>query len=286
MPATVLFLLVLLAWAVYLAQHWIRRREHLATMEAVDRFSVAMRVLRRRDVALADAPSGPARPVVARPVVARSVAARRRVAHGGGMTVRLSHGVSAGSAPAPAAAPTAAPAPAPVAAVSPVPAPARPVARKGRRGPTPLQRGLAWLLLAAIVAVPVTAVLAWRHILLWVSVGLALAVAVASLGALVFLARRRRASYAAARRTGARPVAAPTPAPAAVDTESPSPVEAPAPVAVVTAEPGTWTPTRVPTPTYLLKDTAAPAYRPRSAVAEEPAMATSTPRPAARAVGD
>lgn len=276
MPATVLFLLVLLAWAVYLAQHWIRRREHLATMDAVDRFSVAMRVLSRRDVALADVP-----PLAARPV-SRSVAARRRVAHGGPTTVRLSRagsgssGGSAGSAPVAAAAPVAATA-----------AATRPAARltEGpvRRGPTPLQRALAWLLLAAVVAVPVTAVLSWRHILLWLSVGVAVAVAALSLGALVFLARRRRVADAVSRRAETQEfVAAPTTVDAALST---APVEAPV-VAPASPEPGTWTPTQVPTPTYLLKEAAPPAYRPRSAVADEPAMATSTQLPTARAVGD
>lgn len=44
-----LILLVIVAiWAVYLLQHWVRRRENLATARSVDRFSEAMRVLERR----------------------------------------------------------------------------------------------------------------------------------------------------------------------------------------------------------------------------------------------
>ena len=35
-------------WAAYLLQHWVRRREHLATARSVDRFSEAMHVLDRR----------------------------------------------------------------------------------------------------------------------------------------------------------------------------------------------------------------------------------------------
>src|SRR5664280_1987970 len=57
MQPTVIFLFVILIWAVYLVQHWITRREHLATMRSVDRFSSALRVLERRALA----PTGNAR---------------------------------------------------------------------------------------------------------------------------------------------------------------------------------------------------------------------------------
>lgn len=43
-----IFVVILAVWAVYLVQHWVRRREHLATARSVDRFSEAMRVLERR----------------------------------------------------------------------------------------------------------------------------------------------------------------------------------------------------------------------------------------------
>ena len=50
MPTTsLLILLVVAIWAAYLLQHWIRRREALATARSVDRFSEAMRVLAKRD---------------------------------------------------------------------------------------------------------------------------------------------------------------------------------------------------------------------------------------------
>lgn len=42
------FVVILAVWAVYLVQHWVRRRDHLATARSVDRFSEAMRVLERR----------------------------------------------------------------------------------------------------------------------------------------------------------------------------------------------------------------------------------------------
>ncbi len=47
-PSGLIFLLIVAIWATYLIQHWVRRREHLATARSVDRFSEAMRVLERR----------------------------------------------------------------------------------------------------------------------------------------------------------------------------------------------------------------------------------------------
>jgi hypothetical protein len=47
-PSSLVFLVLFAIWAVYLLQHWVRRREYLATAKSVDRFSAAMRVLERR----------------------------------------------------------------------------------------------------------------------------------------------------------------------------------------------------------------------------------------------
>jgi len=47
-PSGLIFLVIIAIWAAYLLQHWVRRREHLATARSVDRFSEAMRVLERR----------------------------------------------------------------------------------------------------------------------------------------------------------------------------------------------------------------------------------------------
>lgn len=47
-PSSLIFLVLVAIWAAYLLQHWVRRREHLATARSVDRFSDAMRVLERR----------------------------------------------------------------------------------------------------------------------------------------------------------------------------------------------------------------------------------------------
>jgi hypothetical protein len=46
--SSLVFVVIVAVWAVYLVQHWIRRRDHLATARSVDRFSEAMRVLERR----------------------------------------------------------------------------------------------------------------------------------------------------------------------------------------------------------------------------------------------
>jgi membrane protein implicated in regulation of membrane protease activity len=46
--SSLIFVVILAVWAVYLVQHWVRRRDHLATARSVDRFSEAMRVLERR----------------------------------------------------------------------------------------------------------------------------------------------------------------------------------------------------------------------------------------------
>ena len=47
-PSGLIFVVIIAIWAAYLLQHWVRRREHLATARSVDRFSDAMRVLERR----------------------------------------------------------------------------------------------------------------------------------------------------------------------------------------------------------------------------------------------
>jgi len=76
-PSSLIFLVLIAIWAAYLLQHWVRRREHLATARSVDRFSDAMRVLERRsplselDLSVsrprsyAVSPARPSRPVVA-----------------------------------------------------------------------------------------------------------------------------------------------------------------------------------------------------------------------------
>lgn len=57
--SSLVFVIILAVWAVYLVQHWVRRRDHLATARSVDRFSEAMRVLERRRVLTAPAEDAP-----------------------------------------------------------------------------------------------------------------------------------------------------------------------------------------------------------------------------------
>ena len=47
--SSLIFLVIVAIWVAYLVQHWVRRREHLATARSVDKFSEAMRVLERRN---------------------------------------------------------------------------------------------------------------------------------------------------------------------------------------------------------------------------------------------
>jgi hypothetical protein len=72
------FVAIVAIWAVYLLQHWVRRREHLATARSVDRYSEAMRVLDRRtpgttrtSAAVSGGTSTP-QAVLSRPVVTMS----------------------------------------------------------------------------------------------------------------------------------------------------------------------------------------------------------------------
>lgn len=80
-PSGLIFLVIIAIWAAYLLQHWVGRREHLATARSVDRFSEAMRVLERRtplpesDLSLPQPRSysvSPARPARAEIVVKRA----------------------------------------------------------------------------------------------------------------------------------------------------------------------------------------------------------------------
>ncbi|QGN59081.1 hypothetical protein [Nostocoides sp. HKS02] len=47
-PSSLVFLVIIAVWAAYFVQHWVARREHLATARSVDQFSESMRVLERR----------------------------------------------------------------------------------------------------------------------------------------------------------------------------------------------------------------------------------------------
>lgn len=78
-PSSLIFVVIVGIWAVYLLQHWVRRREQLATSRSIDRFSEAMRVLERRapvPVALPPSRSIPSRSYVVAPSAAAVRAGR------------------------------------------------------------------------------------------------------------------------------------------------------------------------------------------------------------------
>lgn len=83
-PSSLIFLVIVAIWAAYLVQHWVRRREHVATARSVDRFSEAMRVLERRSPLPSSELSAPrphsyaVKPASSRPAVTvkRAVAAQ------------------------------------------------------------------------------------------------------------------------------------------------------------------------------------------------------------------
>ncbi|AKT50217.1 hypothetical protein [Arsenicicoccus sp. oral taxon 190] len=50
-PSSLVFVVVIGLWAAYLTQSWMRRREHLQTARAIERYAEAMRVLDRPSVA-------------------------------------------------------------------------------------------------------------------------------------------------------------------------------------------------------------------------------------------
>lgn len=87
--SSLIFVIVVAIWAVYLLQYWIKRRDHLSTVRSVDRFSAAMRVLdhhRLHDEGAEPAPRSYAiTPTkAARPTVTVKRAAAPRAAHDGG----------------------------------------------------------------------------------------------------------------------------------------------------------------------------------------------------------
>ncbi len=89
-PSSLIFVAIVAIWAAFLVQHWVRRREALATARSVDRFSAAIRLLDQEYAALgsplAARPHRPARtgpssgPAVPRQRVRRPVS---RLAHWG-----------------------------------------------------------------------------------------------------------------------------------------------------------------------------------------------------------
>ncbi len=209
---SLIFVVIVAIWAAYLLQHWVRRREDAAATRSVEGFSAAMRVLEKRPLlprtelsaprpdsyALKPAsgvratvdvkravPAGLARlssPLVARRasehVLTRSTEIAQQapsdVLRGEVDPMPLSHSPAAPSR-RPGAAPARAHAPAgdggPARDTGRQSRPARPAAHRVSMGQRRLRAGL---LLAALLWVPVSLVLAAVGVLLWVSVPFAI----------------------------------------------------------------------------------------------------------------
>lgn len=285
-----IFLVIVAIWAVYLLQHWVSRRENLATARSVDRFSEAMRVLERRrhtshrrDPApvrgLSDGRSErPAAPTVSvkpsRPSLRAGAVMNQSDSNRSDSAQRLA-GLGRPNDPAARGRGVSVGNPIFKAAASVTPAKVR-----------------AWALVTAIVLFVMTVALTPFGMLPWWSplLGLlALGGVVAWLRSRVIRGTRpaaRPAAPRAVRTERVRPqrVAAPTasaapvevydvdaPATESVDDLDVEPEETPAEVAA----PGTWAPVAVPPPTYTLK---AKAERPEP----QPAATVETATPAAK----
>jgi hypothetical protein len=183
-PSSLVFLVIIAIWAAYFIQHWVRRREHLATARSVDRFSESMRVLEHRaalPVADLSAPQprsyavSPARP--ARPEILVKRAGR-----------------------APEAVEAAAPGHARVAGAPAAHSTARDASAPQRPSVVPSRRVRGLTLLGALVSVPVVIVLGVLGVLPWLAV---VAPVVAVGGALAWVRSGVQAEQAA--RRAARP---------------------------------------------------------------------------------
>ena len=294
MPASSLIFVVIVAiWAVFLLQHWSRRRENGAAARSVDGYTEAMRVLDKRRVVPGTELAEPrphsyaVTPAAAAASGRRSPLVARRPSHSDPATSRTRHEVESMSTARPTV-----------------------TAKRAQGAPRPVSRAQrllrATLLLVSVVWVPVSIALAITGVLLWASVPLSVLTVVAVLVWLRTEVRADRARKAgprrAARTTAAAPASEPrlssddtqvirepqryavTPAARAQPTTTADPataaagvgarassaayamvfdVEATEATARKPAEPpapGTWSPVPVPTPTYAMKAKAEPRY--------------------------
>ncbi len=278
MPASsLIFLLIIAIWAAYLLQHWIRRREHLATARSVDRFSEAMRVLERRN----PLPQSP----LSAPEPRSYAVSPARPAHPE-VLVKRAH-----PDPAPSRAPTV-----PAAAQSPGAAPETKRPGSPRSWSARRVRGIS--LLTCVALLLVSSVLAPLGTLPWWSVAVAGALVVGDLGWLRHAARQPTRPHAPERASTQRE-AAPAGAVAAypsrvtrvtaaydVDADIPARQHQAAPTSTraevdprtepagpagvddpPTRDPHGWDPVPVPPPTYTLK---AKAERPPVSIDDLP----------------
>lgn len=248
-PSSLIFVLVVAIWAAYLLQYWIKRRDHLATVRSVDRFSAAMRVLDDHRMR-----RGAAEPAPRSYAVAPTRAARPEVTVKHAESPRHGH-------------------------------PAEPAAGASRRvrGLTLLTM---LVLLPIVLLVTAFGPLPWWVSLAWLA---GTAGAFAWLRNAVMAeraaARRRRAeTFRDAERATAAPAeptmtrrtapVAAAPFDVADQAEEAAPAAEPSPLPPVSdPEPGTWQPTPVPRPMYTMK---ARAERP-----DPSSVRTETAAPAA-----
>jgi hypothetical protein len=187
-----IFVAVVGIWAAFLVQHWVRRREDLATARSADRFSDAIRVLERRPIVsssearptletrLASLSPQPAPAPSASPLIARST----RIVSAAGVRPEVIIRTPDAAQPQPVKRP-----------------PRRPVARKSVSRKGMLGRRLrAFVALAALVAIPVTVGLAIADLASWWSVAAAAATLLLAVIALRAAAVRERTG----RHTGAQ----------------------------------------------------------------------------------
>jgi len=164
-PSSLIFVAIIAIWAAFLVQHWVRRREALATARSVDRFSGAIRLLDRAPARVSAEPrpdpqvyAALASPLVARSRVGGGVGgARPALARPAAVSVSVSTGAVPGAAR---------------------PGFARPAGSGSRTSPNRRRsrlalwgrrvRGVSFLGLFALV--PVTVVLSALSVLRWTSV--------------------------------------------------------------------------------------------------------------------
>jgi hypothetical protein len=268
-PSSLIFVVIVGIWAVYLVQNWVRRREQVATSRSVDRFSEAMRVLERRAPIPVELTARPNRPYVVSPAP-----------------------VQAPPQPAGRSVPT------PEVAMKQTAPPRTVSPRPGRRP----HRVRALVLLTLLVATPaVWGAHLFGTLLLWPTVTVTLLFVLDLLYVRAAVGRerirRRRMVHGArprpARRPAARPAAEVSPSrPARASRPAPAPAVATRPLAApaaptaaapvhsqeavteVIVRDGEWQPIAVPRPTYAMK---AKADRPRTGSAALVAESDSAP---------
>ncbi len=250
-PSSLIFVVIVGIWAVYLVQHWVRRREQVATSRSVDRFSEAMRVLERRAPIPVELGARSNRPYVVAPT--RPAAPVQPA------------GRTAPSSPAPSPPAPRSPAPRTEVAMKQA-APLRTAVPKpaGRRP----HRLRALVLLTLLVATPaVWGAHLFGTLLLWPTLLVTLLFVLDLLYVRAVVGRerirRRRMEHGARPRPAARPTARPTatarparPGRPVVAHEAPvaeAPVHSQDAVTEVIVRDEGWQPVAVPRPTYAMK---------------------------------